>query len=217
MRFISSLTQRLSVPARYFLIGSIITFPTIWSTSYAQNIDPIGQFLSATDTSDAQWSVQVSDPIGNLINQAKIDRLNKDASISVSDSSNSSTLAQAALNYVGVRYRFGGATPKGFDCSGLIYYTANKYMGIELPRTSASMAKVGESVTRDDLQPGDLVFFNTRGFRNSHVGIYLGDNKFLHAPRTGKPVQVEKIAGYWDKRFNGARRLTAKASSLAQH
>ena len=108
---------------------------------------------------------------------------------------------------MGIRYRFGGTSPQGFDCSGLIYYTASKYMGVTLPRTSASMASMGTSVQRDNLQPGDLVFFNTRGFRNSHVGIYLGNNEFLHAPRTGKTVRVEKMSDYWNKRFTGARRL----------
>ncbi|NOL49453.1 C40 family peptidase [Pelistega europaea] len=197
---------------RLLLGGALLGLPLVFATAQAQNsTDPIGSLLQSQgykpEGLNTTWSPKISDPIGDLINQAKLDRSNLDASISSMSSSPGSELAQAALNYRGVRYRFGGTTPQGFDCSGLIYYTASKHMGVELPRSSASMAKVGTSVSRDKLQPGDLVFFNTRGFRNSHVGIYLGNNEFLHAPRTGKPVRVEKMDDYWNKRYNGARRL----------
>ena len=163
---------------------------------------------ATTEKPVSDWDPRISDPIGDLIAQAKLRRNNKDAAID-SPVSASSELAEAALNYLGVRYRFGGTTPKGgFDCSGLIYYTASKYMGVNLPRVAASMAKVGESVKRDELQPGDLVFFNTRGKRYSHVGIYVGENKFVHSPRTGAVVRVDKMDNvYWNKRYNGARRL----------
>lgn len=120
-------------------------------------------------------------------------------------------LAEAALGHLGIRYQFGGASPKkGFDCSGLIYYTANNSLGVKLPRTARLLAKIGEKVQRrQDLMPGDLVFFNTRGFANSHVGIYLGGGQFLHAPRTGRTVSIENLnTSYWLKRYNGARRIT---------
>lgn len=212
-----SLTKRVrAVFQRLFLGSAIFSLPIVLSTAHAQNVDAIA-ILIKTSTDSAQstaWTPNVSDPIGDLITQAKLDRSNKDASIGLGLKSNSagSQLAQAALNYVGVRYRYGGTTPTGFDCSGLVYYAANKYLGLQLPRISASMASVGESVNRDNLQPGDLVFFNTRGARNSHVGIYLGNNEFLHAPRTGANVRVEKMSNYWNKRYNGARRLTASVS-----
>lgn len=212
-----SLTKRVrAVFQRLFLGSAIFSLPIVLSTAHAQNVDAIA-ILIKTSTDSAQstaWTPNVSDPIGDLITQAKLDRSNKDASIGLGLKSNSagSQLAQAALNYVGVRYRYGGTTPTGFDCSGLVYYAANKYLGLQLPRISASMASVGESVNRDNLQPGDLVFFNTRGARNSHVGIYLGNNEFLHAPRTGANVRVEKMSSYWNKRYNGARRLTASVS-----
>jgi cell wall-associated NlpC family hydrolase len=81
-------------------------------------------------------------------------------------------------------------------------------MGVNLPRVASSMAQIGESVSRDELKPGDLVFFNTRGKRYSHVGIYVGENKFVHSPRTGAVVRVDKMDNvYWNKRYNGARRL----------
>lgn len=208
----SLLSAKVCASFGRLLLGGVLSLPLVLATAHAQNsTDPIGSLLQTqshqSEGLSTTWSPKISDPISDLINQAKLDRSNLDASISTMSSASGSKLAQAALNYVGVRYRFGGTSPQGFDCSGLIYYTASKYMGVELPRVSASMAKVGTSVTRENLQPGDLVFFNTRGFRNSHVGIYLGNNEFLHAPRTGKSVRIEKMVGYWNKRYNGARRL----------
>ena len=120
-------------------------------------------------------------------------------------------LASTALEMLGVKYKFGGGTPyTGFDCSGLVIYAAEKSLGLKLPRRSADIARKGQSVKRSELKKGDLVFFNTRGHRNSHVGIYLGNQKFVHAPRTGAVVRIESMdSSYWRKRYNGARRLVA--------
>ena len=114
-----------------------------------------------------------------------------------------------ALSLIGVDYRFGGDTPAGgVDCSGLVRYVFSQTTGIALPRTSAQLAHVGIGVPRVDLVPGDLVFFNTRHFVNSHVGIYLGDNRFVHAPSSGSEVSIASLDdAYWRKRFDGARRL----------
>ena len=124
-------------------------------------------------------------------------------------------LAATALNLLGIKYRFGGETPNtGFDCSGLVSYAAEKSLGLKLPRSSAEMAREGESVKTTELRRGDLVFFNTRGHRNSHVGIYLGNKKFVHAPRAGAVVRVESMdIAYWKKRYNGARRLATNNTS----
>ena len=124
-------------------------------------------------------------------------------------------LASTALNYLGIKYRFGGDTPNsGFDCSGLVRYAAEKSLGLKLPRRSAEMARLGQSIKRNELERGDLVFFNTRGHRFSHVGIYLGEGKFVHAPSTGSKVRVESLnIGYWSKRYNGARRLAANGAA----
>ena len=121
-------------------------------------------------------------------------------------------LAATALNFVGTKYRYGGDTPNtGFDCSGLVAYAAEKSLGLKLPRRSADIAHEGVSIKRSELRKGDLVFFNTRGARNSHVGIYLGDHKFVHAPRTGASIRVDSMdVAYWRKRYNGARRLQAQ-------
>lgn len=120
--------------------------------------------------------------------------------------------ANTALDYLGVKYRYGGSAPtSGFDCSGLVTYVAEKSLGLKLPRRSAEIARLGQNIKRNDLQKGDLVFFNTSGQRFSHVGIYLGNNKFVHAPSTGSVVRIEDMTiGYWKKRYNGARRLASK-------
>lgn len=127
------------------------------------------------------------------------------------DSEEAMGFANTALSFLGVKYRMGGTSPSsGFDCSGLVSYAAEKSLGLKLPRTSADLAKAGESINQTELQKGDLVFFNTRGRRYSHVGIYLGDGKFVHSPRTGSVVRVESMhTNYWKKRYNGARRLAA--------
>ncbi|MBA3902861.1 MAG: glycoside hydrolase [Rhodocyclaceae bacterium] len=130
--------------------------------------------------------------------------------------SNAQELVLRALSFVGVNYHRGGESPEtGFDCSGLVRHVYREALGLSLPRTSRDISRVGETIQTDELKPGDLVFFNTlrRGF--SHVGIYLGEHRFVHAPATGGEVRVEDMRqSYWTKRFNGARRIaTAEAAS----
>lgn len=119
------------------------------------------------------------------------------------------SLAIEAMSLVGIHYRLGGTSPEhGLDCSGLVRYVFRQANGTELPRTSSEISQVGEKVEKKDLQPGDLVFFNTLKRTFSHVGIYLGDNKFIHAPSSGGAVRVESMdLAYWKARFNGARRV----------
>ena len=114
-----------------------------------------------------------------------------------------------ALSFLGVTYKWGSSNPeRGFDCSGLVSHVFEQVAGIILPRNSQAMSKVGEKVDKSDLQPGDLVFFNTLKRPNSHVGIYIGDERFVHAPSRGGEVEVSDMQeGYWKKRFNGARRM----------
>ncbi len=120
-----------------------------------------------------------------------------------------SEVALQAVGLLGIRYQYGGNSPEnGLDCSGLVRHVFREAWGTILPRTSEEISKIGEHVRTDDLRPGDLVFYNTlkRGF--SHVGIYLGDNKFIHAPSAGGKVRIERMdVGYWKSRFNGARRI----------
>ena len=117
--------------------------------------------------------------------------------------------ALQALFAVGVRYHYGGNSPDtGFDCSGLVAHVFDRAWGVALPRSAEEQRNVGRAVKRAELQPGDLVFYNTRNRPFSHVGIYLGDGNFVHAPRPGQRVRVESIdTPYWRARFSGARRL----------
>jgi cell wall-associated NlpC family hydrolase len=114
-----------------------------------------------------------------------------------------------ALNAVGVSYRNGGNShADGFDCSGLVAHVYREAWGISLPRTARGQSEYGVAVVRAELQPGDLVFYNTLNSPYSHVGIYLGDGKFVHAPKQGAQVRVERVdSSYWSRRFDGARRI----------
>jgi cell wall-associated NlpC family hydrolase len=125
-------------------------------------------------------------------------------------------LASTALDLIGIRYKWGGNTPEtGLDCSGLVRYVFQHVTGVTLPRTAKDISRLGTEVAVTDLQPGDLVFFNTRRFAFSHVGIYLGDNQFIHAPRRGREVEVATLdSGFWKRRFDGARRMAGVLPSL---
>ena len=118
-------------------------------------------------------------------------------------------MAMTAMDYLGIRYRYGGNSPTtGFDCSGFVNYVADKSLGLKLPRRSDEMAKLGVAVKKNELQVGDLVFFNTLGRRYSHVGVYIGENQFVHSPSAGGVVRIEDMTqAYWTKRYTGARRI----------
>ncbi len=121
-----------------------------------------------------------------------------------------------AMSLLGVAYRFGGNSPvSGLDCSGFVRYVFQKSLKVNLPRTSAEMAHIGKAVDKSELVAGDLVFFNTRGFAYSHVGMYMGNGKFIHAPRTGRNVEVVSLnQSYWQSRWNGARRINRNNANV---
>lgn len=115
-----------------------------------------------------------------------------------------------AISLVGTPYRYGGTNPDtGFDCSGLIGFVFNEAAGLRLPRTTRELIDIdARSVDRSDLQAGDLVYFNSRGGRVSHIGIYVGENRFVHAPSSGGVVRIDKLdTPYWTKFYVGAKRL----------
>lgn len=120
-----------------------------------------------------------------------------------------SEVALQAMSMLGIRYKMGGNTPEtGLDCSGMVRLVFKQAWGTVLPRTAEEISRVGEQVDRQELRPGDLVFFNTLRRTFSHVGIYLGNNKFIHSPSAGGQVRIEDMdMAYWKARFNGARRI----------
>jgi cell wall-associated NlpC family hydrolase len=118
-------------------------------------------------------------------------------------------VAVYALSLSDTPYRYGGNTPEsGFDCSGFVRHVFKHTLNMSLPRTSHEISRLGEAQKSTRLQPGDLVFYNTLRKSYSHVGIYLGEGKFVHSPRAGSSVRVENMnEEYWTSRYNGARRL----------
>lgn len=127
---------------------------------------------------------------------------------SVSDQANS--LVINAMGFLGVPYRKGGTNSStGFDCSGFVRAMFEQSIGILLPHRARDQAQVTQLVSVDELKPGDLVFYNTMRSAFSHVGIYVGDGKFIHSPKTGESIRIEDMRqAYWARRFNGARRVT---------
>jgi cell wall-associated NlpC family hydrolase len=124
-----------------------------------------------------------------------------------------STLVVNAMGFLGVPYKRGGNSAEtGFDCSGFVRAMYEQTVGLLLPRRADQQAAATQVIDKKELQPGDLVFFNTMRRSFSHVGIYVGDNKFIHAPRSGAEIRVEDMGvAYWARRFNGARRVAAAA------
>lgn len=114
-----------------------------------------------------------------------------------------------AVDLLGIPYRFGGTTPEsGFDCSGFVRHVFRTGFGLILPRSALEQSKAGQVIPFTELKPGDLVFFNTMRRAFSHVGIYLGNDQFVHAPRTGERIRIDNMSdNYWMQRFNGARRV----------
>lgn len=161
---------------------------------------------STTDTLKIVASVNLSSPDNApLVAQLAVLQQAQDAP---STSARLKTVLQRAFALLGTPYRWGGSSPdNGFDCSGLVGYVF-RTIGIDLPRVSRAMANEGTPIAdRSALAEGDLVFFGRRG-RVDHVGIYIGDGKFLHAPRTGRDVTVSTLAdGYWSQKYLEARRI----------
>lgn len=128
------------------------------------------------------------------------------------ENTETSDVAFFALGLAGVQYKYGGNTPDmGMDCSGLVRYVFKEVLGRELPRRSEEISQIGSAIESHELRPGDLVFFNTLKRAFSHVGIYLGEKKFIHSPASGGKVRIENMSiHYWNRRFDGARRIIGR-------
>lgn len=141
---------------------------------------------------------------------AKIDDVRQSVSEKASD------LVVAAIGFLGVPYRRGGNNAEtGFDCSGFVRAIYQQTAGLLLPRKAEQQAAVTQKIDRADLKPGDLVFFNTMRRAFSHVGIYIGDGKFVHSPKPGSEVRIESLSmSYWNRRFDGARRVPTPVTEV---
>ena len=149
-----------------------------------------------------------ADPMGELLTGkgliARIEGVRQNMSSVASD------LVVNAMGFLGVPYKRGGNSAEtGFDCSGFVRAIYEQTVGLLLPRRADQQAAATQVIDKKELQPGDLVFFNTMRRNFSHVGIYVGDGKFIHSPRSGSEIRVEDMSiAYWARRFNGARRVT---------
>jgi len=140
---------------------------------------------------------------------ARIDQVRQTATDKASE------LVFTALGFLGVPYRRGGNTAEtGFDCSGFVKAMYEQTVGLILPRRAEQQAATTQKIERSELQPGDLVFFNTMRRAFSHVGIYVGEGKFIHSPKPGAEVRVEDMGvSYWNRRFDGARRVQSSPAT----
>jgi len=171
-----------------------------WAAPSSEQADPISHFLADKAGPVASPLVaaapSTAPPVPNLAARVR-DR--------------AADMVVTAVNFLGVPYKRGGASETaGFDCSGFTRHIFEMSLGLVLPRRADEQAKAPGlvPVKRDDLQPGDLVFFNTLKRTFSHVGIYIGEGKFIHSPRPGGEVRIEEMSlAYWRKRFTGARRI----------
>ncbi|WP_338849136.1 C40 family peptidase [Massilia sp. W12] len=203
---LSAKTGVLSKKSRYGLCALLVA---VSLQSMAIENDPLGAALAsmqasaAPSTSPAAATPPATDakPLGKL----------QDIT------SRASELVMQAMGMLGVNYRRGGNVPEsGFDCSGLVRHVFKEAWGNTLPRTAEEISRVGKQIMPQDLQPGDLVFYNTMRKGFSHVGIYLGDNKFIHSPSSGGQVRIESMdLSYWKQRFNGARRIEDQKAAAA--
>jgi len=151
--------------------------------------------------------VAEEDDLENFINQSLV--LSQINHISKTVGSQASDLVVNAMGFLGVPYKRGGSTTNGFDCSGFVRAMYENTLGLVLPHNAKAQAAATQTIDKTELQPGDLVFFNTLRKTFSHVGIYVGEGRFIHSPRAGGEVRIENMSdSYWRNRFNGARRVS---------
>jgi len=214
MRY-ASCAQRCPLPVKRAAAATLLCLMLLPGLAFPVNADP-DDSRTAGAASPSQSLVSTGPATGANVMPAVAQSSGFVGSVSATMQSaadrvfrSAQDVTDQALDLIGVRYRFGGQTPeKGLDCSGLVRYVFEHVTGVTLPRSARDQAKVGENVDPEDLQPGDLVFFNTRRAAYSHVGIYVGDNEFVHAPHKRSSVKIANMdRQYWKKRFNGARRL----------
>ena len=169
-------------------------------------------FLALTCSVSAVQAQSADDPLTELLRSQGLissGRSGAEATMAMIAPLNMSSLVMHAMGFLGTPYRLGGSSAEdGFDCSGFVQTAFKLSLGVLLPRRASEQAHATQKVEKSELQPGDLVFFNTLGRAFSHVGIYIGEGRFIHSPRSGAQVRVDSMGErYWQARFNGARRV----------
>lgn len=178
--------------------------------------------VNATSPNDEMTNLLVTkgilQQIGGQIAQSTDQLIQVGQTVTQSVGERTSALLSTAIGFLGVPYRFGGNTAEsGLDCSGFVRSVFKEAIGLVLPRSSIEQANATQNIDKSDLKAGDLVFFNTMKRAFSHVGVYLGEGKFIHAPRPGAQVRVEDMRiPYWNVRFDGARRVHSAALPSSQ-
>jgi cell wall-associated NlpC family hydrolase len=192
--------------------------PGAWS-SPAETSDPVTRFLADKGLLGGQPPAPAGTPAKDAA-PAKPDDTAKSPGLVQQVRDRASDMVLTAMNFLGVPYKRGGSSEDtGFDCSGFTRHIFEMSVGLILPRRADEQAKASSlvSIGREELRPGDLVFFNTLRRTFSHVGIYVGEGKFIHAPRSGAEVRVEDMRqAYWTKRFTGARRAPQVGAAEAK-
>jgi cell wall-associated NlpC family hydrolase len=207
----SAATRRPSRVVRFFLAAAFcgLVFPAMAQESVVpgMGLENIAAAANAAAGQPAPTGDRGPPPATDTFAPAR-SVANAPATAAAEPGSGVQTLLKRALALLGTPYRWGGTATNGFDCSGLVGYVFKTALGIELPRVSRDMANTGERVDRSALTAGDIVFFKVHGKRVDHVGIYVGNGQFLHAPSTGKDVMVSRLdRGYWSGKFMEARRV----------
>ena len=176
--------------------------------------------LAASVGAHAAPPASAEDDVGRFMEEKgllnKLDSKLEQVRIKMAD--RASNLVVTAMGFLGVPYRRGGnSADTGFDCSGFVRAMYEQTVGLVLPRRANEQAAATQTIDKKDLQPGDLVFFNTMKRAFSHVGIYVGEGKFIHSPKPGAQVRVEDMGqNYWQQRFNGARRVISLSPADTQ-
>ena len=188
-------SRYMLLPRRLLVPGVLLCSTLACAAPATDTPDDMGKFLN-----DKGLLSQLGDQIGQVRHSV---------------SERASELVVNAMGFLGVPYRRGGnSVETGFDCSGFVRAMYQQTVGLLLPRSADQQAAATQTIEKSELKPGDLVFFNTMRRAFSHVGIYIGDDKFIHSPKPGAEVRVEDMrTGYWQTRFNGARRVEQAPAS----
>jgi cell wall-associated NlpC family hydrolase len=180
--------------------GQIVTLQRQEAAQQAQLRRELAQRMAAQQVTPAQALTNTVAPVASAPSTSSSPP--SSPPVGTAPPATHSSVVAIAERYLGVPYRWGGASPSGFDCSGLVMYAFSQ-IGVSLPHSSYAQYGMGSPVARSDLQPGDLVFFDGLG----HVGIYVGGNSFIHAPHTGDVVKISSISGWYASTYVGARRI----------